>query len=308
MANGGAEAVDLLESLGVAAVDASAVEKDLWAQVSDYTSMFSCSACGVLRAFAGKMQCLTCVCVCTCAGPGNKWSRCKYRRGCCRCASYLDEDTKPTIKLCKDPLCAPFSKFWGKALRHLNRPYKARSAFTPPAENDKATTWYICNNELVHLLPSDGGKVRRVEQRLRTVEREIDAVLAALDSLADTEAAAAGDLGAGNASSAPEPCGLGSPPEAQAVLTLPADRPPAVEQRAHGAAVGGVTSAAVEVEKRGVAAAGSSPAGADAEEQGAAEQGLQAAVLRQRLVDLEAQQRRLQVPGRPSTVIHELVW
>ena len=61
MANGGAEAGDLLESLGVAAVDASAVEKDLWAQVSDYMSVFVflCSACDVLWAFAGKMQCLT---------------------------------------------------------------------------------------------------------------------------------------------------------------------------------------------------------------------------------------------------------
>lgn len=150
--------------------------------------------------------------------------------------------------------------------------------------------------------------MRRVEQRLRTVEREIDAVLAALDSLADTEAAAAGELGADNAPLVPEPCGLGGPPEAQAVPSLPADRPRPVEQRAHGPAVGGLTSAAAEVERRGAAAAGSSPAAADAEEQGAAEQGLQAAMLRQRLVDLEAQQRRLQVPGRPSTFIHELVW
>lgn len=32
--SGGAEAGDLLQSLGVAAVDASAVEKDLWVQVA----------------------------------------------------------------------------------------------------------------------------------------------------------------------------------------------------------------------------------------------------------------------------------
>ena len=145
-----------------------------------------------------------------------------------------------------------------------------------------------------------------MEQRLRTVEREIDAVLAALDSLADTEAAAAGELGAAKAPSVPEPCGLGSPPEAQAVASLPADRPSLVEQRAHGAAVGDVTPAMVKSEERSAAAAGSSPAAADAEEQGAAEQGLQAAVLRQRLVDLEAQQRRLQVLGRPSMVLHKL--
>lgn len=49
MANGVAEAGDLLESLGVAAVDASAVEKDLWAQVSRYMFTFLWSACGVYR-------------------------------------------------------------------------------------------------------------------------------------------------------------------------------------------------------------------------------------------------------------------
>lgn len=77
---------------------------------------------------------------------------------------------------------------------------------------------------------ADGGKVARVERRLRTVERELGAVLAALDSLdaEDEAAAAAADAGA---EATLEPCDLDGRPNPGPEPARLAAAQPVVEAR-----------------------------------------------------------------------------
>ena len=77
---------------------------------------------------------------------------------------------------------------------------------------------------------ADGGKVARVERRLRTVERELGAVLAALDSLdaEDETAAAAANAGA---EATLEPCDLDGRPNPGPEPARLAAAQPVVEAR-----------------------------------------------------------------------------
>ena len=145
--------------------------------------------------------------------------------------------------------------------------------------------------DLLHLWP-DGGKLRRAEQRLHTVQREIGAVLAALDGL-DAQEAAAAEAAAADADAAAaepavlEPCDLAGPSD---TAKAAAGQPPQRAQRAPADAVPGAPASgtATPPEEEPGQGLGSRASG------GAAQRGLQRAVLRTRLADLEAAQRRLQ--------------
>ena len=134
--------------------------------------------------------------------------------------------------------------------------------------------------KLVHLCPG-GGKVRRTEQRLHTVQREIGAVLAALDGL-DAQEAAAAEVAAADAHAEPaalEPCDLAGPGDTSAA----AARHTAQRAAGDAARAAGASGALTPPEEEPGQASG-----------GASQRGLQRAVLRTRLADLESAQRRLQ--------------
>ena len=126
----------------------------------------------------------------------------------------------------------------------------------------------------------DGGKLRRAEQRLHTVQREIGAVLAALDGLDAQEAAAAEAAAADADAAAAEPADL-EPCD----LAAAGHPPQRAQHAAGGAAREALSTGTLTPPEEGEPGQASG---------GAAQRGLQRAVLRTRLADLESAQRRLQ--------------
>ena len=138
------------------------------------------------------------------------------------------------------------------------------------------------------VLCPDGGKLRRAEQRLHTVQREIGAVLAALDDLDAQDAAAAEAAAADADAAAAEPAAL-EPCD----LAGPGNNTPAAVGQPPQRAQHGTEDAAREAFPSGAVMPPEEGAPRQARG-GAAQRGLQRAVLRTRLADLEAAQRRLQ--------------